>query len=76
MRVFTRPASSEVIARKQAEEQLQDLNRTLEKRVAERAEQLAASTSRLEETEHRFRLLVESVIDYAIFMLDPARNGD
>jgi len=64
-------SQGEVIARKQAEEQLQDLNRTLEKRVAERAEQLAASTSRLEETERRFRLLVQSVTDYAIFMLDP-----
>lgn len=61
----------EVIARKHAEEQLQDLNRTLENRVAERAEQLAASTSKLEETERRFRLLVQSVTDYAIFMLDP-----
>ncbi|HEX3943589.1 MAG TPA: response regulator [Rhizomicrobium sp.] len=60
----------ELVARQQAEEQLQDLNRTLEKRVAERAEQLATSTSKLEETERRFRLLVESVTDYAIYMLD------
>jgi PAS domain S-box-containing protein len=60
----------EVSARKKAEEQLQDLNRTLEKRAVERAEQLATSTSKLEETERRFRLLVESVTDYAIFMLD------
>src|SRR6185437_15022334 len=34
---------------------------------------LAASVSRLEETERRIRILVEGVTDYAIFMLDP--NG-
>ncbi len=64
-------SQNEVTARKQAEEQLQALNRTLEKRVTERAEELAASTSKLEDTERRFRLLVESVTDYAIYMLDP-----
>ena len=34
----------------------------------------AASQTRLEDTERRFRLLVESVTDYAIYMLDPAGN--
>jgi PAS domain S-box-containing protein len=61
----------EIAARKQAENELQELNRTLERRVAERAEQLAASVVRLEESERRFRILVESVTDYAIYMLDP-----
>jgi PAS domain S-box-containing protein len=61
----------EVAARRQAEETLQELNRTLEQRVAERAEQLAASTVRLEDVERRFRILVEGVTDYAIYMLDP-----
>ena len=36
-----------------------------------RARELAASLTQLEETERRFRLLVESVTDYAIYMLDP-----
>jgi PAS domain S-box-containing protein len=61
----------EIAARKQAEDELQELNRTLEQRAAERAEQLAASIVRLEESERRFRILVEGVIDYAIYMLDP-----
>lgn len=43
---------------------LQDLNEQLELRVQERSQAL-------EETERRFRLLVEAVNDYAIFMLDP-----
>ena len=62
------------MARKQAEQGLQVLNETLEERVAARARELAASTAKLQETEHRFRLLVEGVIDYAIYMLDPAGN--
>ena len=65
----------EIAARKQAEDELQELNRTLEQRVAERAEQLAASVVRLEESERRFRLLVEGVTDYAIYMLDPDGQG-
>jgi PAS domain S-box-containing protein len=43
----------------------------LESRAAERAKQLVAMTVRAEETERRFRLLVDAVTDYAIFMLDP-----
>ena len=61
----------EVAARKDAEEQLQELNRNLEQRAAQRAEQLAASVIKLEESERRFRMLVEGVTDYAIYMLDP-----
>ena len=47
------------------------LNETLEQRATERAQQLAASMTKLEDTERRFRLLVEGVTDYAIYMLDP-----
>jgi PAS domain S-box-containing protein len=61
----------EVAARKEAEEKLQELNRNLEQRASQRAEELAASIIKLEESERRFRLLVEAVTDYAIFMLDP-----
>jgi PAS domain S-box-containing protein len=45
--------------------QLRELNDQLERKVEERSRAL-------EETERRFRLLVEAVADYAIFMLDPA----
>jgi PAS domain S-box-containing protein len=62
----------EVAARREAEEKLQELNRHLEQRVSQRAEELAASVIKLEESERRFRMLVEGVTDYAIFMLDPA----
>ena len=61
----------EVAARKEAEEKLQEFNRNLEQRASQRAEELAASIIKLEESERRFRLLVEAVTDYAIFMLDP-----
>jgi PAS domain S-box-containing protein len=59
--------------RKKAEQLLQRLNETLEQRVQERAGQVKETFSKLQETERRFRLLVEGVTDYAIFMLDP--NG-
>ena len=62
----------EIEARKEAEAKLQDLNRTLEQRAEERAAQLTASMTRLEESERRFRILVQGVTDYAIFMLDPS----
>jgi PAS domain S-box-containing protein len=61
----------EIAARKQAEQELQRLNEALEERATERARQLATSVTKLEDTERRFRLLVEAVTDYAIFMLDP-----
>jgi PAS domain S-box-containing protein len=59
--------------RKKAEQLLQQLNETLEQRVQERTRQVNETFSKLQETERRFRLLVEGVTDYAIFMLDP--NG-
>jgi PAS domain S-box-containing protein len=61
----------EVEARARAEQELQKLNQSLEERANVRARELAASLTQLEETERRFKLLVESVTDYAIFMLDP-----
>jgi PAS domain S-box-containing protein len=69
----------DVTRRKQAEEAIQQLNKDLENRVKERTSQLEATIAELEgsqqklrESEKRFRLLVEDVKDYAIFMLDPA----
>src|ERR1700730_15133187 len=61
----------EIVSRRQAEQELQQLTQTLEHRAEQRAVQLTASLTRLEDTERRFRLLVESVTDYAIYMLDP-----
>ncbi|TMJ80768.1 MAG: response regulator [Alphaproteobacteria bacterium] len=61
----------EVTARTEAEGKLQELNRTLEQRAEQRAKELAARVVQLEETERRFRILVEGVTDYAIFMLNP-----
>ncbi len=57
--------------RKRAEQTAQLLNETLERRVEEARHEIAAAFSRLQESEHRFRLLVEGVSDYAIYMLDP-----
>ena len=49
----------------------QDAAAELERLVAQRTAALMASTAQLEESERRFRMLVEGVVDYAIFMLDP-----
>ena len=54
---------NELLGRQQAEQALRRLNKLLEQRAGQGARELA-------ETERRFRLLVESVTDYAIFMLD------
>jgi PAS domain S-box-containing protein len=61
---------NEIESRRKAEQELQRSNQTLEQRAEQRALQLAASQTKLEDTERRFRLLVESVTDYAIYMLD------
>jgi PAS domain S-box-containing protein len=60
----------EIESRRRAEQELQQANQTLEHRVEQRVRELAASQTKLEDTERRFRLLVESVTDYAIYMLD------
>jgi PAS domain S-box-containing protein len=61
----------EIMGRRNAEQQLQQLNDELETRVEERARQITETFARLDESERRFRLFVEGVLDYAIFMLDP-----
>jgi PAS domain S-box-containing protein len=60
----------EISERKALEARLLALNEDLEARVADRARRLATTTARLEETERRFRMLIDAVTDYAIFMLD------
>jgi PAS domain S-box-containing protein len=64
----------EIAVRRRVEEELQQLNQSLEQRAEHRARELATSLARLAETERRFRLLVEGVTDYAIFMLNPNGN--
>lgn len=78
----------EIEARKSAQESLHEAKAELETRVAERTAELTkankvlvlevAERARVEEelrrSEERFRLLVDTVRDYAIFMMDP--HGD
>jgi len=47
------------------------LGTLLEQRVERRTQALAETSDRLRESEQTFRLLVQSVTDYAIYMVDP-----
>jgi PAS domain S-box-containing protein len=60
----------DITDRKRDELELQELSTALEKRVEERTRELADTIAELRRSEHRFRLLVRGVTDYAIFMLD------
>jgi PAS domain S-box-containing protein len=65
---FTR----DVTARKHSSAELQRLNLELEEKVIERTRELEGTLSRLQESERSFELLVDSVTDYAIYMLSLA----
>jgi PAS domain S-box-containing protein len=60
----------DITDRKKAEQALQQLNSTLEQRIDESTRKATETLTKFHESERRFRLLVEGVIDYAIFMLD------
>jgi PAS domain S-box-containing protein len=61
----------DVTERKNSHTALQELNAALEENVRERTRELEAALNRLQESERSFELLVDSVTDYALFMLDP-----
>jgi PAS domain S-box-containing protein len=52
--------------------QIQERDSALEQAHSELETRIAERTSELRQSEERFRLLVEKVSDYAIFMLDPS----
>ena len=68
MAVFT---TTDVTERRKAEEDLRLFNVTLEQQVRERTTALLASNEALRQSEERARLMIESVKDFAIVMLDP-----
>jgi PAS domain S-box-containing protein len=60
----------DITERRRAEAELQRLSVALEEQVRARTRELADTVAELRESDRRFRLLVKSVSDYAIFMLD------
>lgn len=64
---FTR----EITARNEQAKGLQQVNDALEETVSGQTKELESARQQLQETERSFELLVGSVTDYAIFMLDP-----
>ncbi|CAM0999822.1 histidine kinase [Rhodanobacter sp. Root179] len=61
----------DVTGQKEAEQALQGRNARLEQRVSERIRVAETTSMNLHRSERNFALLVGSVIDYAIYMLDP-----
>src|SRR6202000_3442831 len=62
---------TELKRRREVEDLLLRHNISLESRVTEGTAQTQQALAQLRDSERHFRLLVESVTDYAIYMLDP-----
>jgi PAS domain S-box-containing protein len=60
----------DLTAAKEVEEARNGLSEMLEHRVEERTRQLTEAITRLRDSERRFRLFVDGVTDYAIYMLN------
>jgi PAS domain S-box-containing protein len=60
----------DITDQKRAQADAQRMRSLLEQRVEHRTQALADTADRLKESEQTFQLLVQSVTDYAIFMLD------
>lgn len=71
--MINRALFTEVAERRTAEEQLRELNDTLEHRVVERTESLLKTRLALNETDKRYRSLFEDSLD-AIFSLDVSQG--
>jgi PAS domain S-box-containing protein len=61
----------DISERKSAEIALRMLNATLTEHVEHHVQELEQTAAKLDRSERDFRLLVRSVTDYAIYMLDP-----
>jgi PAS domain S-box-containing protein len=61
----------DVTERNKSRDALLRLNAELEENVKGRTRELEAALRRLQESERSFELLVESVTDYALYMVDP-----
>ncbi len=63
--------TQDVTARNEAREAQRRQHAELEEKVRERTRELETALHRLQESERSFELLVDSVTDYALYMLDP-----
>ena len=61
----------DITSQKRLDEELEDAHNLLEAKVAQRTQELKDALTRLQESERNFGLLVDSVTDYALYMLDP-----
>ena len=62
--------SRDITARTDEERGLKQVKQTLEGKVSDRTQEMESALQQLQESERGFELLVGSVTDYAIFMLD------
>jgi PAS domain S-box-containing protein len=62
----------DVTERNESRDAQRQLNTQMEEMVKERTSKLEAALRRLQESERSFELLVDSVTDYALYMLDPS----